>query len=79
MRHDELTLARDVVMRLARGLEGMGHHITMDNYFTSIPLFMELAASEIYTTSIVHSNRVSLPSPVKNLHVFKRSPQGYLD
>ena len=72
-------MARDVVMRLAHGLEGMGHHITMENYFISIPLFIRLATLEIYATSTVRSNRVGLPLPLKNLSAFKQSPQGYLD
>ena len=40
--HGESTLAHDVVMHFAQGLVGRGHHINMDNYFTSNPLFVEL-------------------------------------
>ena len=46
IQHRESTLARDVVMGFTQGLEEKGHHIhhiTIDNYFASIPLFMELA------------------------------------
>jgi hypothetical protein len=36
-------LAQEVVLRLVSGLEGKGHVVKTDNYFSSVPLFLELA------------------------------------
>ena len=37
-------MAHEVVTKLTNGLEYLGHYITMENYSTSIPLFIELAS-----------------------------------
>ena len=75
----ESTLAHDVVMRFAEELAGRRHHITMNNYFTSIPLFVELTHLQIYATGMVQSNQVGLPVVLKNLCAFRRSPEGHLE
>ena len=66
-------LAWNVVMGLACGLEGRGHRIVMDNYFMSIPLFMELALLQIYTIGTMWFNCLGLLLVVKNLCVFCQS------
>jgi hypothetical protein len=53
-------------MKLLAGLEGRGHCVVMDNYFSSVPLLRDLALRGIYGTGTVRSNRVGLPSYLKN-------------
>ena len=49
----ESTIAHRVVTQLCSGLEYLEQCITMDNYFSSIPLFVELASKGIYATSTI--------------------------
>ena len=67
-------VAQSVVMKLSIGLEHLGHCITTDNYFTSIPLLMELASKGIYGTGMVRTNCIGLPTHLKNLRAFKWIP-----
>jgi hypothetical protein len=46
----EGNLARNVVLGLMEYLEGKGHVVVTDNYFSSISLFTELANRDIYAT-----------------------------
>jgi hypothetical protein len=75
----EGNMARNVVLGLMEGLEGKGHVLVTDNYFSSIGLFTELANRDIYATGTMRSNRVGLPSEFKNLHMWDRSIQGTLE
>jgi hypothetical protein len=51
----------------------------MDNYFSSIGLFKDLALQWTYATGTIRSNRVGLPSNLKNLKLWKRSEHGHLE
>ena len=75
----ESTVAHEVVTKLAIGLKYLGHCITMDNYFISIPLFIELVLKGIYATEIVRTNCISLPSSLKNTRAFKRMDQRHME
>ena len=77
--HGESSLASEVVTKLITGLEFLEHCITMDNYFTSIPLFVELASMGIYATGSVRANCIGIPSHLKNTRIFKRVEQGYME
>lgn len=44
-----------------QGLEGRGHVVVIDNFFTSGPLLRELLSMRIYATGTVRGNRVGLP------------------
>jgi hypothetical protein len=68
------TLAHGVVIDLLDGHENKGHVVTMDNYFTSVGLFKDLLSKGIYATGTVHSNRVGIPSVLKNKKAYRRSP-----
>lgn len=74
----EPRLAHNVVMDLVQGLEGKGHVLVMDNFFSSIGLFTKLAAIHIYATGTIRCNRVGLPLELKTLKDWKNSPQGTL-
>jgi hypothetical protein len=53
--------------------------VVLDNYFSSIGLFIELLANGTYATGTMRSNRVGLPLVLKDTKSFKRVPQGTLD
>ena len=46
----ESIVAHGVVTKLCTRLEYLGHCVAVDNYFSSIPLFVELALKGIYAT-----------------------------
>jgi hypothetical protein len=51
----------------------------MDNFFTSVGLFEELASMRIYATGTVRSNRIGLPLPLKNRGAFRNAPHRTLE
>ena len=68
-----------LVMRLMRqsGLLGLGHHLTIDNYFTSPILLQELFSNQTTATGTVRANRRGLPraaisAPLRNQEVVER-------
>jgi hypothetical protein len=72
----EASLAHAIVMKLLQGLENKGHYIVMDNYFSSIGLFKELALNGTYAIGTIRSNRVGLPSNLRNLKSWKEVNRG---
>ena len=72
-------LGYKVVMELTRGLENKGHVIVMDNLFTSIELFRDLARQCIYATETMWSNSIGLHPSIKNVKAFKKRPHGEMD
>lgn len=54
-----------MVLALLHGLEGRGHHIYMDNYYTSPALFSELRDSGFGACGTVRINRRGLPAEMK--------------
>lgn len=63
--HGEANVAHNVVMQLINRQEGKGHVVVMDNYFSSVGLFTEMATLKIYSNGTMRSNRVGLPSELK--------------
>jgi hypothetical protein len=78
-RHGEGGSAYGMVMTLLRGLEEKGHCVVMDNFFCSIPLFEDLMKKGIYATGTVRSNRIGLPSYLKNTKAWRRCDQGHIE
>ena len=74
----EARLAYNVVLQLVSPYEGKGHVITMDNFFSNIPLFKELLERGTYATGTIRCNRMGLLNVLKNAKVFKKSAQGTL-
>jgi hypothetical protein len=68
-----------VVLKLLQGLEEKRHCVVMDNFFSSIPLFWDLASKVIYATCIVRSNRIGIHSHLWNTRTWKRCEQGHLE
>ena len=54
-----------IVLQLLRGLEGRGHHVYMDNYYTSPALFQELRDLGFGACGTVRVNRRGLPPEMK--------------
>jgi hypothetical protein len=75
----EARLAHKVVLYLATDVQVKGHVISMDNFFTSIGCFEELASMQIYATRIVRSNRIGLPLALKNRGAFRNALQRTLE
>jgi hypothetical protein len=67
----EASLAHAIVMKLLQGLENKGHCIVMDNYFSSIGLFKDLALKGTYATGTIRSNHVGLPTNLRTLKLWK--------
>jgi hypothetical protein len=73
------SMAQSVVLKLMVGLEGKGHIVVTDNYFSSIGLFIELANMEIYATGTMLANRIGLLQRLKDLKSWRRCDQGTID
>jgi hypothetical protein len=71
-------LVHSIVMKLMEGNHGRDHCIVIDNYFTSVGLFEELAANETYATGTVIMNRVGIPQEFRDARDLNRAPQGTL-
>lgn len=56
----EWTVAQ-VVKRMARHIEGTCRNITTDNYFTIVPLAMELLEKKPTIIGTIRKNKIQLP------------------
>ena len=63
----EVGLGGSVVTRLTRDLVGKNHHIYMDSFFSSVSLYKNLLADNIYCTGTVRSNRRNFPPDLKDV------------
>ncbi|XP_048587830.1 piggyBac transposable element-derived protein 4 [Nematostella vectensis] len=60
----EVGLAARVVKELCSGLEGMGHHLYTDNYYTSVELYQFLFDNQIYACGTIKGNRKNFAKEV---------------
>jgi Transposase IS4 len=56
----DTSVTHNTVMGLLKPLHDRNHIVHMDNYYTSIPLFMDLEKIGIYSTGTVRTNRKGL-------------------
>ena len=64
---DSTQTTKVVVGLMKKGnLLGKGHHVYMDNYYSSPDLFLELFAKECYACGTCRKNRKNLPKAVTN-------------
>lgn len=56
----------DVVMRLVEDLKGTGRNITMDNWFSSIPLAFELLRNKLTMIGTIRKNKKEIPLEFTN-------------
>ena len=72
----EVTKTTKIVLGLleSTNLLDKGHHVYMDNYYTSPELFSELYYRETYSCGTVRLNRKGLPNAVKKQNCSHSSP-----
>ena len=70
-------MAYRVVVSLLGGLHGKGHVVVIDNYFSSVDLFIELASLETYASNTMRANQVGLPIELKKLRSFNHVDQKF--
>jgi len=60
-----VTATHATVMELTRKIEGRGHNLYMDNFFSSPALFDDLAKKQIYCCGTVRPNRKGMPQDLR--------------
>ena len=60
-----LTATHSTVTNLTRGVEGFGHKLYMDNFFSSFDLFDDLAQKKISCCGTVRLHRKGMPKDLK--------------
>jgi hypothetical protein len=70
---------RNVVKTLLEELGGRGHIVTTDNFFTSVPLFLDLLEKGIMATGTLRGNRKYVPQAMFAKKVTKKQTMGWID
>jgi len=60
-----LTATHNTVANLTRGVEGFGHKLYMDNFFSSPDLYDDLAQKKIFCCGTVRLHRKGMPKDLK--------------
>jgi hypothetical protein len=60
-----------VIHGLLQGLENRGHIVVMNNFFSSVPLFMDILGKDTYATGTVRTNRIGLPTALEKNSLYK--------
>lgn len=72
------SVGEDVVLNAVLGLEGRGHVIIMDNFFTSPRLFMELLKRGFWATGTCKKNRKGFPTSLAGFPNNQLPERGHL-
>jgi hypothetical protein len=78
-KNGEANQRANVLHALLEGLENRGHIVIMDNFFSSVPLFMELLGKCTYAMGTVKANHVGLPTAGTKKSLYAKSLQGHLE
>lgn len=70
---------RHVVKHLLKDLCGKGHIVTTDNFFTSVPLFLDLREQGIMATGTLRANRKYVPRALYAKEATKKKDYGWID
>jgi hypothetical protein len=70
---------RNVIMSLLEDLHGRGHILTTDNFFTSVPLFLDLLEKGIMATGTLRWNRKYVPRGMFAKTITKKQTLGWVD
>ena len=62
---DDCSVTHAVVLKLLEGLENRGHHVYMDNYYSSPSLFQHLRRLGFEACGTVRTNRRGVPEEIK--------------
>lgn len=73
-REEGVGLGESVVMHLLEPYQHLGHTVTMDRFFTGVPLFESLLDVSIYATGTIQASRSAFPK--KALSMPKGSARG---
>jgi hypothetical protein len=60
-------------------LVGKGHIVTIDNFFTSVPLFLDLLDKGIMATGTLRGNRKYVPKKMYANKITKKQDIGWID
>jgi len=60
------TATHATVTNLTRAVEGFGHKLYMDNFFSSPDLYDDLAHKKIFCSGMVRLHRKGMPKNLKN-------------
>jgi hypothetical protein len=60
-------------------LGGCGHILTTDNYFTYVPLFLDLLETGTMATGTLRGNRKYVPKYIFAKSYIKKQPIGWTD
>ena len=66
---NEITATHGTVLQLVRRVEGVGHKLYMDNYFSSPALFDDLAERKINSCGTVRNDRRGMPQDIRPKHM----------
>lgn len=77
-REEAESVSADAVLTAVRGMEGRGHVIVTDNYFTSIQLFEELRARGFWATGTCRKARKGFPVSLAGFPKSALPPRGTL-
>ena len=61
---DDCSVTHAVVLKLLEGLENRGHHVYMDNYYSSPRLFQNLRHLGFGACGTVRTNRRGVPEAI---------------
>jgi len=70
---------RHVVKHLLKDLGGRGHIVTTDNYFTSVPLFLDLLEQGTMATGTLKANKKYVPRSIFSREATKKKDYGWID
>jgi hypothetical protein len=76
---DEGLQGRNVVKHLMQDLQGRGHIVTTDNFFTSVPLFIDLLDTGIMATGTLRGNCKYVPRNMFAYNITKKKDIGWID
>jgi hypothetical protein len=70
---------RNVVKELLKDLYGRGHIVTTNNFFTFVPLFLDLLENGIMATRTLRTNRKYIPRAIFAKKIMKTKHMGWID
>jgi hypothetical protein len=75
----EGSTGRNIVKELLKDLGGRGHIVTTDNFFTSVPLFLDLLENGTMATGTLRSTRKYVPRGMFAKTITKKQEIGWVD
>jgi hypothetical protein len=78
-RRGEGFIGRNVVKTLIQNLSGRGHIVTTDNFFTSVPLFLDLLENGTMATGTLRTTRKYVPKAMFAKTITKWKEIGWVD